>query len=156
MSSGKIGFDISHKLSYISGNYTNSNSRCQNGSKLLGVKGLMALREHLTTPRNFSQFISVLICFSVFTFSAFPQLPLLTQAELAEEKCPSEKDEKNSEEELIVCSSARRRLNKRRHNHLCLPHATGKSPRQIASNANRFLAIVGHQLANGLCAPLLI
>ncbi len=76
--------------------------------------------------------------------------------ESAEGKCPCQRDGESSEEELVAGSSARRRLNHRRHSDLSRPHETGDRLHQIASHVRPHLVIVGRQLANGLGAPLLI
>ncbi len=116
----------------------------------------MALRVRSKTQLPFSRLVSVSIYLFAFTFIPPPQLGGLTWAESAEAECPYEEDRENAEEELVVCSSARRRLKHRRHSDLSRPHETGDRLHQIASYAGRLPAIVGHQLANGLCAPLLI
>ncbi len=75
--------------------------------------------------------------------------------EFAEGEYPSEEDEENSEKEQIVCSSERRRSNDRHYNGHSRPRETGNRLHRIACHAS-FIGIVGHQLANDLCAPLLI
>jgi hypothetical protein len=84
------------------------------------------------------------------------QLGVLTWAESAEKECPCEKDGEGSEEEVVVSSSARRRLNNLRHGNLRRRHESGDRPSLIASFVDRPPVVVGHQLANGLRAPLLV
>ena len=100
--------------------------------------------------------VSVSIYLFAFTFIPLPQLGGLTWAESAEGKCPYKEGRENSEEELVVWSSARPHLNNRRHSNLRWSHGAGDRSYPAASHAVGPLAIVGHQLANGLCAPLLI
>ena len=116
----------------------------------------MALRVRSTTRLPLSRLVSVSICLCAVAFLPLPQLAVLTWAESAERECPCQEGRESFEEELIVGSSACRRLNDRRHSDLSRPHETGDRLHQIASYAGRLPAMVGHQLANGLCAPLLI
>jgi len=81
---------------------------------------------------------------------------VLTWAESAQRECPGQKGEESSEEELVVWPSERRRLNNRRHSDLSRPRETGDRLKKNAPYADRPLAMVGHRLANGLCAPLLV
>ncbi len=130
----------------------------QNCSEDLGVsrwKALMALRARSTTRLAFSRLASVSICLCAFALLPLPEFVLVTCVEAAEAESPSQENRDSSEEEL-VCSSARRRLNHRRHSDLSRSYETCDRLDQIASYAGRFPTIVGHQLANGLCAPLLI
>ena len=116
----------------------------------------MALRERPTTRLIISRLASVSVGLCLFTFIPLPLLAGTTGVEAAEGECPFQKDRENPEEELAVCSSASRRLNDRRHSGLRWPREIGNRLHQSDSDAGRPLAIVGHQLANGLCAPLLI
>ena len=81
---------------------------------------------------------------------------MLTCAESAEAERPCNEDGERSEEELVARSSAHRRLSDRRLSDVGQPRETSDRLLHIASYAGRLPAIVGHQLANGLCAPLLI
>jgi len=80
---------------------------------------------------------------------------MLAWAELSEAEYPVEEDGENAEEELVVVASVRRRLNNRRPQS-GRSYGTGNLVRQTASYDSRLQAIVGHQLANGLRAPLVI
>ena len=114
----------------------------------------MALRVQLTTRLPLSQLVSLTIWFCAFAFLPLPQLGMLTES--AEGGCPCQGDGESSEEEVVVRSSARRRMNHRRHSDLSRPHETGDRLHQIGSHVRPRLVIVGHQLASGLGAPLLI
>jgi hypothetical protein len=116
----------------------------------------MALRERPTTRLIISQLASVSVGLCLFTFTPFLLLAGPTGVEVAEGECPFQKDRESPEEELAAESSACRRLNNRRHSGLRWPRETSDRLHQSDSHAGRPLAIVGHQLANGLCAPLLI
>ena len=133
--------------------------RLRNFDKLLGVsrwKALMALRVQSTTRLTLSRLVSVSVCIWAFAFLPLPQLAVLTCVESAEGERSCQEDGESSEGERVVRSSAHRRLNDRRHSDPSRPHETDDQLHQIASNAGRQPAIVGHRLANGLCAPLLI
>ncbi len=116
----------------------------------------MALRVQSTTRLTFSRLVTVSICLCAFAFLPLPQFVGLTGTESAEGKCPGQEERENSEEEQVDWSSARRRLNDRRHCDLSRSPETGDRLDHIAPIVGRALAMVGHQLANGLCAPLLI
>ena len=116
----------------------------------------MALRERSITRLTLSRLVSVSICLCTIIFLPLPQLGVLTSVELAEGECPCQNEGEGSEEGVAVRSSSRRRLNNRRHSNLIWPHETGNWLHQIASYAGRLPTIVGPQLANGLCVPLLI
>ena len=116
----------------------------------------MALQVRSTTRLAFSRLVSVSICLCAFAVLPFPQFALLTCAAPAEAESPSHEDRENSEEELVVRSSARRNLNHRDRSLLIRSHDTRIPLHQIAAYAGYLPMIVGHQLANGLRAPLLI
>ncbi len=109
----------------------------------------MALNVRSTT-KILSWFACLLVCSCAFL--PIPELAVLACAESMEGECPCHEDARGSEEELVVCSSIRRRLSDQRHRDRRWPHVI----HQVASDAGRLSATVGHQLANGLCAPLLI
>lgn len=85
-----------------------------------------------------------------------PQHRVLTCAESAEDECPSEEDREGAEKERVVRNSERRRLKKRRHSNCGQCLELGKHHLQVTSFDDRPLGVVGHQLANGICAPLRI
>ncbi len=116
----------------------------------------MALSLRSETQPVLSRLVSVSICLCTLANVSLPQISALTWAESAEGKCPCQNDGESSEEGVVVRSSARRRLNNRRHSDLSQPHETGDRVHQLGSYAGRLPAKVGHQLANGLGAPLLI
>ena len=115
----------------------------------------MALKARSTTRLAFSRLVSVSLCLCAFAVVPYPQFAVLTYAAPAEAESPSQEDPESSKKQLVVCRSARRNLNHRRDSHLGRSHDTGDPLHQIASYAGHLPAIVGHQLANGLRAPLL-
>ena len=131
----------------------------------------MALGKYSLAQPAKSRLVSVLAFVCSFVFLPLPQLFGLvfigqTWTELTDtgcpcqdhQGCPCQQDGENFEEELDVWSSARRCTNDRRpssfrHRRPCI---TSNHLCQIASYTNSLPAIVGHQLASDLCAPLLI
>ena len=104
----------------------------------------------------FSRLVSVSICLCIFVFLPLPQLAVLTCAESVERECPCHEDGESFQKELVVNSSARRRLNNQYHRVPNWPHATDDRLHQTASYSGRLLVIVGHRQANGLLVPLMI
>ena len=135
-----------------------SNFRLANCDKILGIsrrKTLMALSLRSTTRLPLSGLVVVSICLCAVAVLPLPQLAVLTWVAPAEAECPCQEDRDSSEEEIVFCSSAHRRLNRLQHRDLSRIHETGGQLHQNTSYASHLPAIVGHQLANGLCAPLL-
>jgi len=109
----------------------------------------------------FSRLVSVTMCFCALAFLPLPQHAVLALVETSEAECPPVQEEgERSKEELVVRSPARRRSNNRVHcginrsrkAYVCFQQSNSQSN----SCAVRLPAIVGHQIANGLRAPLLI
>ena len=116
----------------------------------------LTTRVRSITRLTFSRLVSVSVCLCAFALLPFPQLAVLTWAESVEGGCPFQADEKSFKEELVVWSSARRRLNHRRHVESAKLSETGDRLHPTAAYAHPNAVIVGHRLANGLRAPLLI
>ncbi|MEO1984765.1 MAG: hypothetical protein ABGZ23_25065 [Fuerstiella sp.] len=101
------------------------------------------------------RFLSMSVC--VFTFLALPQLALPTWvAEAMESECPCQEDEESSEERLAVAASERRLHAGCGRRGLNRPRETGGCLRRSNYLVDCSPAVVGHQLANGLRAPVLI
>ena len=115
----------------------------------------MTPRRRSATRLHSTRLVAVLICLWAFVTLPIPQSTVPASAETSEAEYPCQEDREISEEELVVCSSARRRLNIRRHRVLGPRHESSDRFHQITSYAQRFPALVGHQLRNGICAPLL-
>ena len=100
-----------------------------------------------------ARLLAVPICLCVLVVLPLPQFVVLG----VESECPSHENEDASEEELVVGSSVRRRLRSVGNTRVRRIFGPVGRPHQKTSSYVRQLpAIVGHQLANGLCAPLLI
>ena len=113
----------------------------------------MALRSRSTTRLPLLRLVLVLVLASLCAFLPLPHLGVLTLAESDEAKCPCQEGRESSEEGPFVWPSPHRHLNYR-----CLnrSHKTVDRLHQIASYSGHLSAIVGHQLANGFRAPLLL
>jgi hypothetical protein len=115
----------------------------------------MTLTERSITQLTFSRLASVLAFLCAFTVLPLPQISGLARAETCESECPCEEDGENLEEELVVSASTRRRLHNRCHD-VCQFYGVNVPLRQFSSHGNSPQATVGHFLANGLRAPLVI
>jgi len=81
---------------------------------------------------------------------------VLASVESSEAECPLQEEDKGSTEELVFRSPARCRSNDRLHGRYSRSRETYVCFLQSDSCVVRLPAIVGHQLANGIRAPLLI
>ena len=115
----------------------------------------MAHKDNSTTLLRFSRFVSVLYILFAFVLFSFPQLSVGMTSITHGAESPIEKDENRSEEKLTETSLARgRAFNPRMHVIRSLKF--GKQSMQVCLCFDRQPVIVGHQLSNGLRAPLLI
>jgi hypothetical protein len=73
------------------------------------------------------------------------------RVESVAEESPCEEEGENSDEEPVAGSSARRRLKTGRHSGIPRDYKIVDRLRRSASYVGCSPAIVGHQLANGLC-----
>lgn len=108
-----------------------------------------------TTDAYLSRLMSVTVCICAFTCLPLPQLAMQAQAGSAEAECPIEEDGEHAGEELVVSDSARRRLKQRRDraSRSLRPDCRGC---QVVSYGCRPGLKAGHQLSNGLLAPLVV
>ena len=106
-------------------------------------------------PTHLTRLLAVSLC--AFVALPLPQFFVLTHVQAVESECPCHEDKDTSEKELVVGSSVRRRLS-RSVGDTGVRRTFGPvgRPQKAASYMRLLPAIVGHQLANGLCAPLLI
>ncbi len=135
-----------------SGRFYHSSS---NGTS--GWLRFMSLENFLTTRSSYASLIAVWLCLCAFLLFTVPRTTLSFAGEIAENEIPSQEDE---ETELEVLPSLRQRLTRRQQlpfessatfgNHLNCQNCSFGPPVRFPR------AIIGHQLANGLCAPLLI
>jgi len=116
----------------------------------------MALRVRSTTRLTFFRLVPVSICLCVFTMLPVPQFAALASAESTEVESPCKGDGEKSEKELGVWCSAHGRSKIRRHRGPGRPPEKTNRSQLATPTAERAPAIVGHHLANGLRAPLLI
>ena len=105
---------------------------------------------------SFLPFLPVLACLCAFAVFPIHQLAGMMWAESSETECAAEESGERAVEEFVVRSSTRHRSKDQRRRELDRPHKTPARSRQVTPSDRRSLAIVGHQLANGLCAPLQI
>jgi hypothetical protein len=99
--------------------------------------------------------VSVSICFAAIAVVLPSHLSVSTWT-LAEAECLCQEDGERSKHKQVGFFSARHRLDPRRRNDPSRPHEASSRLHQVALYAERIPAIVGHQLANDLGAPLLI
>ena len=109
------------------------------------------------TPKlHVSRFFTVSIYLCALTFLPVPQVATLARTESAEAESPCKEDGKRSEKELSDWCSAHGRSNDQRHRGPSRPPEKNNRRQRITRIVGRVPAIIGHQLANGLCAPMLI
>lgn len=132
-----------------------STYRLRNCGRALGVSRREALGPRSTTRLPLLRLVSVAICIGAVAVFQLPHLAVSMWTS-TEAECLCQEDGERSKQKQVRLSSARYRLDNRLHSHLSRPHETGGRLHQVASYAGRVPAIVGHQLANGLGAPLLI
>ena len=123
--------------------------------RALGVSRREALKRRSTTRLSLLRLVSVSIWFAAIAVLMPSHLSVSTWTS-AEAECFCHEGGERSKQKQLGFFSARHRLDPRRRHDLSRPHEAGSRLQQIASYADRVPAIVGHQLANGLGAPLLI
>ena len=99
-----------------------------------------------------ARLLAVPICLCVFAVLPLPQFVVLA----VESACPCHEDEDTSEVELVIGSFVRRRLRSVGNTRVRRIFGPAGRRQKTSSYVRQLPAIVGHQLANGLCAPLLI
>lgn len=109
----------------------------------------MAIKEQPKKRFLFSQLVSVTVSLCALSIVPIPQSSVLERADSAETECLCE------EVRAEVRLSTRRRLKRLQYLERMTFFEIGNL-RQVAISAIRSSAIIGHQLANGLCAPLLV
>ncbi len=119
------------------------------------MKELMVFKGRSFTLPGLSRLLFVPVCLCAFSVSPLPQLSGWALGESSGAASPVEEDGENAEEELVVTASARRRVSGRSRIDL-RPRKMGLPRHSFLSVAVRPRAIVGHQLVNGLRAPLVI
>ena len=128
-------------------------------SKLLRdfeMRARMTLHVRPTTRMPLSRLITVSIYQCTFVALLLPQVAVLARPGATEAERPCQKNDERSENEQVVSASIHRRLKDRRHCNFIRQHGIGGKFAQVAWYDGRLPSIVGHQLSNGLRAPLLI
>ena len=114
-----------------------------------------SLKRRSTTRLPLLRLVSVSICFSAIALLLPSHLSVSTWTS-AEAECLCLEDGERPKQKQVGFFPARHRLDPRRDNDPSRRHKTGSRFHQIASYSKRISVIIGHQLANGLGAPLLI
>ena len=128
----------------------------QKGSKLLGEFNVSHQRRVVSAHRTPEWMASVIVCLCTFSLMMPPQVATLVSSVSTEAECPSKEDGETTEKELVVASTRRRRCEDHRgHNSLFLASKANHIYRAV-SYVRPACVKTGHQLANGLAAPLLI
>jgi len=123
-------------------------SKCETTLMLHRLQRMPSLR--------IARLVPVLTCLCAFLLFSTLQVAALAGPGSVETECPCKEYGERSEKELVDWCSAHIRSNNRCHQGLSRPPEKRKQPQRVHKIAERVPAIVGHQLANGLCAPLLI
>jgi len=156
--SNQVHFDTFIEFPY-NPSFSYPNAICQataSFSEFREERYLMGFKVRSTTSRLLSNLCAVSRGLCIFVFLLLPQLAVPTSAKTTEGNCPCQENEESSENELVACSSQRRRLHDRRHEDHRWSHESSDRFRQIAFYSGCAQATVGHHFVNGLCAPLLI
>jgi hypothetical protein len=114
----------------------------------------MTIKKTGFTRGPLSQFMTVWVLVSVFALEPAAHLVGQNSPVSSEEECPFEEDGETYEEDLIVATGSRRFPDRIRNKTLHALQAPNR--RGLLCVCQRQAAIVGHQLANGLRAPLVI
>lgn len=133
-----------------------SNSRMMHQtSELLGDFNVSHERRVVSTHRTLEWMASVLVCLCAFSLIMPPQVATLMLSDSTESEGPAEEDGETTERELVDASSRRRCEHQRGHNRLSRASSAHHIYRSFSYAAPACVR-TGHQLANGLAAPLLI
>ena len=116
----------------------------------------MAFHERLTTSVMFSRLVTVSVFLCAFAVLPLPHLICMECEGACETECPFEEDGESSEEELAAPMSMRQRLSSRLLEAIPFLQLKNIAGRHVSPKDGRLHAVIGHQLANGLCAPLVI
>jgi len=130
--------------------YAPQRSKMKDGDSTVMMRFRSAMR------LAFSRLVSVTMCLCALAFLPHPQHAVLALVETSEAECPVQEEGKGSKEELVVRPPARRRSHDRVQCDVSRSRKTSGCFQKSNSRAVCLPAIVGHQIANGLSAPLLI
>lgn len=113
----------------------------------------MLHRLQRTPELLFARFLTVSICLIAFAALPLPQFVVLTMGHGIDAECPVEEGVETAKEHFVVNVAVRRRSKTAR---ISRRYESAGMPPGFSSTARHIPAIVGHQFANGLRAPLLI
>ncbi len=105
--------------------------------------------------QRWARLLTVSICICGIICMPHPHFCLLGVHECNEQGRPLSEEGESSEEQAVSQCSAHRRLKDRDHNQIDRHPKVACPSRGVTQLTGRPIAIVGHLLANGLCAPLL-
>ena len=111
----------------------------------------MLHRFQRTPELHIARFLTASICLSAFAALPLPQFVVQTVGHGIESECPVEEGRETAEEDVVLNVTVRRRLKTAR---ISRHYESAGMPRKSSSTARHISAIVGHQFANGLRAPL--
>ncbi|PHS09976.1 MAG: hypothetical protein COA78_11625 [Blastopirellula sp.] len=116
----------------------------------------MLLKDRSTIGKVIPRFTSVLVCLFAISFLVSPQIASATWAESTESESPLEESKEKSEEEAVASASRCRRGLSPKRCRVSYQVAEADYLCRFTSYSSPLSTIAGHQLLNGLCAPLLI
>ena len=125
-------------------------------SKLLSGFNMSDERRVVSAHRTLEWMASVIVCLCAFSLMMPPQVATLVLSGSMEPEGPAEEDGETTEGELVVASSRRRRCEDHRGHNLLSRASNADHIYRSDSYAASPCVKTGHQLANGLAAPLLI
>lgn len=113
-------------------------------------------RRAVSAHRTLEWMASVIVCLCEFSLLMPPQLATLVLSGLSESKGPAEEGGETTERELVVAASRRRRCEDHRGHNLLSRASNADHIYRPVSYVACLCVRTGHQLANGVAAPLLI
>ncbi len=119
-------------------------------------KAVMTRKRPLTIRTVLSGLAPAVIFLCAFVTLPLPLIAEATGTQSWEEESPSEESGENHETEFVVTASECRRLSRLSCHALDRCQRTVHHLHLASSGRKSIPAVIGHQLANGLCAPLLI
>ena len=128
----------------------------QQASELLGEFNVSLERRIVSAHWTPAWMASVVVCLCTFSLTMPPQAGTLVSSGPTESEYPAKEDGETTERELVDTSSRRRRCEDHQgHNLLLRASKTDHIYRAVSYVAPPYVR-TGHQLPNGLAAPLLI
>ena len=125
-------------------------------SELLSGFNVSNERRAVSSHRTLEWMASVIVCLCAFSQIIPPQVTTLVLSGSMESEGPAEEDGETADREFVVASSRRRRCEEHRGHKLLSRASNADHIYRSVSYAASPCVRTGHQLANGLAAPLLI